>query len=104
MVKLANKKRKWAIDNVISGRKTIQEAAEIYNISERWIQILVRFYKSTGAYPMLNRMRRPKTELKEEEQLIEKAVRETGLTNIPRGAWNKSPSLKEKSSTNKWEE
>lgn len=82
MVKLANKKRKWAIDNIISGRKTIQEVAEIYNVSERWIQILVRCYKSTGAYPVLNRMRRPKTELKEEEkQLIEKAVRETGLTN-----------------------
>lgn len=81
MVKLANKKRKWAIDNVISGRKTIQEVAEIYNVSERWIQILVRRFKSTGEYPMLNRMRRPRTELKEEEkELIEKAVRESGLT------------------------
>jgi len=82
MVKLANKKRKWAIDKVIAGRKTIQEVAQIYDVSERWIQILVRCYKSTGAYPVLNRMRRPKTYLTEEEkELIDKIVKETGLTN-----------------------
>ncbi len=82
MVKLANKKRKWAIDHVISGRRTIQEVAEIYDVSERWIQILVRRYRSTGAYPVLNRMRRPKTELGEEEkELIDKAVKESGLTS-----------------------
>jgi putative transposase len=82
MVKLANRKRKWAIDNVVSGRKTIKEVAEIYDVSERWIQILVRRFRSAGAYPVLNRMRRPKTELREEErELIDKAVKESGLTN-----------------------
>ena len=82
MVKLANKKRKWAIDQVISNKKSVQEVAEIYNVSERWIQILVRRYRIAGEYPMLNRMRRPKTELKEEEkELIDKAVKESGLAS-----------------------
>jgi putative transposase len=82
MVKLANKKRKWAIDQIVSGKRTIQEVAEIYNVSERWIQILVRRFKSTGVYPVLNRMRRPKTYLTDEEkELVDKAVKETGLTN-----------------------
>jgi len=82
MVKLTNKKRKWAIDQVISGNKSIQEISEIYNVSNRWIQILVRHYKSKGEYPVLNRMRRPKTKLTEEEkELINKAVKESGLTS-----------------------
>jgi len=82
MVKLTNKKRKWAIDQVISGKKSIQEVAEIYNISNRWVQILVRRYKSNGEYPVLNRMRRPRTELTEgETELINKAIKESGLTS-----------------------
>jgi putative transposase len=81
MVKLTNKKRKWAIDQVISGKESTQEIAEIYNVSNRWIQILVRHYKNTGEYPVLNRMRRPKIELTEEEkELIDKAVKESCLT------------------------
>ena len=82
MVKLANKKRKWAIDNVVSGRKSAQEIAEIYGVSERWIQILVRRFRSTGVYPVLNRMRRPKSEISEEdERLIDETVGKTGLRN-----------------------
>jgi putative transposase len=82
MVKLTNKKRKWAINQVISGNKSIQEIAEIYKVSNRWIQILVRHYKSTGEYPVLNRMRRPKTELTEaEKELIDKAIKESCLTS-----------------------
>jgi putative transposase len=82
MVKLTNKKRKWAIDQIISGKKSIQEVAEIYNVSDRWIQILVRRYRITGEYPVLNRMRRPKIELTDEEkELIDKAVKESGLTS-----------------------
>jgi putative transposase len=81
MVKLTNKKRKWAIDQVVSGKRSIQEVAQIYKVSDRWIQILVRHHKSTGIYPVLNRMRRPKTELTEEEkELIDRAVKESGLT------------------------
>jgi putative transposase len=81
MVRLTNKKRKWAIDQVISGSRPIREVAQIYNVSDRWIQILVRHHKSTGEYPLLNRMRRPKTELsKEEKELIDKAVGESCLT------------------------
>lgn len=48
-VKLTNKKRKWAIDQAISGRKTIQEIAEIYDVSERWIQIIVFVVFKYGA-------------------------------------------------------
>ena len=82
MVKLVNRKRKWAINQIISNKKTIQEVAEIYKVSERWIQILVRRFRSTGEYPALNRMRRPRTELrKDEKELIDKAVGESGLTN-----------------------
>jgi len=80
MAKLNNKKRKWAINQIILGNKSVQEIAGIYNVSERWIQILVRSYKSTGEYPVLNRMRRPRTELTEEEKvLIDKAVMESNL-------------------------
>ena len=82
MVTLTNKKRKWLIDQIVSGKKSIKEVSEIYEVSQRWIQILVRRFRSTGAYPVLNKMRRPKTELKEEEkELIDKAVKESGLTN-----------------------
>ena len=81
MVKLTNKKRKWLIDQIVSGKKSIKDVAEIYKVSQRWIQILVRCYKSTREYPALNRMRRPRTELTDEEkELINKAVKESGLT------------------------
>jgi putative transposase len=81
MVTLTNKKRKWAIDQIVSSKKSIQEIAQIYNVSDRWIQILVRHYKSTGEYPVLNRMRRPRTKLTEaEKELIDKAVKESCLT------------------------
>lgn len=82
MVKLTNKKRKWLIDQIVSGKKSIKEISEIYEVSKRWIQILVRRYRSTRVYPVLNRMRRPKTYLSEEEkELVDKTVKETGLTN-----------------------
>ena len=50
-------------------------------VSKRWIQILVRRYKSTEKYPILDRMRRPKTDLTDEEKgLVNEAVKESGLT------------------------
>jgi putative transposase len=81
MVKLSNKKRKWSLDQVISGKKSIKEISEIYGVTQRWIQILVRRFRITGDYPVINRMRRPKTELTEEEkELINRAVKESGMT------------------------
>jgi len=70
MVKLNNKKIKWAVRKIISKEKTSKEISEIYNVSQRWIQILVKKYKPTGEYPKMNRKRRPKTELTDEQKAI----------------------------------
>lgn len=81
MVKLTDKKIKWSIDQIISDKRSIKEIAEIYNVSNRWIQILVHRYKNTGKYPGLSKMRRPKTELTEEEKkLIDHVMKESYLT------------------------
>ena len=63
MVRLNNKKIRWSVRKIISKEKTTKEVSEIYNVSQRWIQILVRKYKQTGEYPKMNHKRRPKTEL-----------------------------------------
>jgi putative transposase len=82
MVKLNNKKMKWSIDQILSCKKTTSEIAEIYGVTQRWIQILMKNYKKTKKYPKMNKQRRPKTELTDQEKaLIDKAIKESYLTN-----------------------
>jgi transposase len=47
-----------------------RKAAEIYGISVRRVQPLVKCYKSTGVYPVLSMKRRPRTYLSTEEKRI----------------------------------
>jgi hypothetical protein len=54
MVKLANKKIKWCIDQVIKGKKSTKSVTNLNKVSQRRIQQLVKLYKDTGDYPHLN--------------------------------------------------
>jgi transposase len=59
---------------------TRKAAAEIYGISIRRVQQLVKCYKSTGVYPVLSMKRRPRTYLStEEKRIIVKAYNESFL-------------------------
>ena len=78
MTKLNNKKIKWAINQVIKDAKKPSEIAEIYDVSKRWIQALVKKYKVTRTYPTMNWKRRPKVHLTDEQKaLIDKGYNET---------------------------
>ena len=70
MVKLNNKQVKWIVSNVISGNTSCVDAASVYEITPRWARGLVKKYKDTGEYPKLNKMRRPKTELTDEQKRL----------------------------------
>lgn len=78
MVKLNNKKIKYIVDSRIKNKHSAKELSDIYQITERRVQMLIKEFNKTGKYPKLNRKRRPKTELTEEQKdLIEKGYAET---------------------------
>jgi len=78
MVKLNNSTICWIIKQVTSGKRTTKDISEIYNVTQRWIQILVKKYKVTGIYPVMNKNRRPKTYLTDEQkELIDMGFKET---------------------------
>jgi putative transposase len=80
MVKLPNKKIKWAENQVVTGKKSTKSVANIYKVSQRRIQQLVKIYKDTEEYSQLKMNRRPKTCLTDEQkEIIEKAYRESHL-------------------------
>ena len=80
MVKLTDKKIKWAVNQVINKGESTAVVAAIYGVSRRRIQQLVKSYKEKGAYPVLDRKRRPRTPLSaEEKQIIEAAYNEAFL-------------------------
>jgi len=80
MVKLTDAKIKWSIKQVISGKLSTKEVAEIYEVSRRRIQELIKEYKKKGIYPIMKKERRPKTELSEEDKkLIDEALEESLL-------------------------
>jgi transposase len=70
MVKLTDKKIKWAVKQVISKGESTELIATIYGVSRRRIQQLVKYYRETTEYPMLDKIRRPKTHLSDEEMQI----------------------------------
>jgi len=80
MVKLTDKKIKWAVKQVINKGESTEVVAKIYGVSRRRIQQLVKYYRETGEYPMLDKKRRPKTHLSgDEKRIIEDAYNESFL-------------------------
>jgi len=74
MVNLTDKKIKWAVKQVINKGESTEVVATIYGVSRRRIQQLVKYYRETGEYPMLDMNRRPKTHLSDEgTRIIEDA-------------------------------
>ena len=80
MVKLTDARIKWGVKQIISGKRTTQQVAEIYEVTCRRFQELVKEYKETGQYPRMKKERRPKTELSDDDKkLIDKALQESFL-------------------------
>ena len=81
MVKLNNKIIKWIVKNVSKDEISTKDAADIYKVSQRRVQQLAKKYSDTGEIPKLNRNRRPRTYLTDEQKhiFIDKAWEETRL-------------------------
>ncbi len=80
MVRLTNKKIRWIIRRKTEGEKTNEQIAAAMKITPRRVQQLHQEYKATGTVPKLNKNRRPKTHLTEEQrQIIDGAHREVYL-------------------------
>jgi hypothetical protein len=80
MVKLTNEDIKWLIIRVGSGFFTVNKAAQVYGVTERRVQQLIKLHRETGEIPRLNPKRRPKTCLSvDQKAAIEKAGEETRL-------------------------
>jgi len=82
MAKLNNKKIKWALKKIISKELSIKQVSDIYEVTPRHFQYLVKKYKETGVYPVMNKERRPKISLTEnQKELIDKALKECYYNN-----------------------
>ncbi len=79
MVKLSDRKIRWIVTHChIKRDVSTKEAAQIYGVSVRRIQQLIKQYREAGEMPVLKKERRPKTYLTEaQKEIIEKAWRET---------------------------
>jgi hypothetical protein len=55
MAKLTDKKVKWAVKRVINKGESTEVVAAIYGVSRRRIQQLVKYYRETGEYLMLDK-------------------------------------------------
>ena len=70
MVKLTDKKIRHIINQVVKHKKSTKTMARLYGVSQRRVQQLVKIYRDTGEYPVLNSRRRPKRYLTDEEKEI----------------------------------
>ena len=70
MVKMTNRRIKLGIDWVLKKGETINQVAYTFDISPRRIEQLVKLFKETGKYPILNPKRRPKVPLTEDQKKI----------------------------------
>ena len=78
MVKMTNRRIRLGIDWVLKKGETIDEVANNFKVSTRRIEQLVKIFKETGKYPVLNPNRRPKLYLTEEQkQIIKQAYSES---------------------------
>ena len=81
MTKLNNTRIKWLVRQVTRFGKKPSEVAPVYDLTARRVQQLVRHFKETGKMPQLNKSRRPRTFLTEEQkEAIDKAFQETKLS------------------------
>ena len=81
MVRLKERKLEWAFKQKEKGIKN-EELAYHCGVKVRRFQQLHKEYKMTGKIPELNWKRRPRTYLTDEQkQLIDKAIKESGLLN-----------------------
>ncbi len=55
MVKLTDKKTKWAVMQAINKGESTELVAAAYGVSRGRIQQLVKYYGETGEYPMLDK-------------------------------------------------
>ena len=80
MVKLTNRGMRLAINWVLKNGESTSSVAKSLKVSQRRVQQLVKHYKETGEYPVLDMTRRPKTHLSDEQkQLIKQAYNESFL-------------------------
>jgi len=71
VTKLNDKKIRWLCRHVVDiGDKTTRDVSDIYDITMRRAQQLLKFYNEYGQYPTLNMKRRPRTHLTEEQKCI----------------------------------
>ena len=74
MTKLTDRKIRFICRHIVDNKDwTSKKISKLYNISQRRIQQLVKFYKETGKFPVLEKNRRPKAKplTKEEKDIIE---------------------------------
>lgn len=69
MVKLNKSRIKWLIKQVTRNNKKPREVATVYDLSTRRVQQLVKRYMEEGKTPELNKNRRPRTFLTNEQKL-----------------------------------
>ncbi len=70
MVKLRDGEIKWIVKHVINGSITMRQAAEIYGVTTRRVQQLVKEYRERNIIHKQKKNRRPKTYLTEEQKKI----------------------------------
>jgi len=70
MVKLRDGEIKWIVKHVVNGSITTRQAAEIYGVTVRRIQQLVKEYREKNIIHKQKKNRRPKTYLTEEQKKI----------------------------------
>ena len=74
MTKLTDRKIRFICRHIVDVEDwTIEKISNLYNISVRRVQQLVKFYKETGKFPVLKKNRRPKALplTKEEKEIID---------------------------------
>ena len=79
MVKLSDKKIRWIVKHCNEiGDVSTKKAVEIYHITQRRVQQILKEYRMKGEGPVLKKNRRPKTYLtNEQKEIIEEVWRET---------------------------
>lgn len=69
-MKMTYRKIKLGIDWVLKKGETVNQMAYTFDISPRRVEQLVKVFKETGKYPILNPKRRPKVYLTEDQKKI----------------------------------
>jgi len=81
VTKLTNKKIRWIVRHCAEIKDfSVSEAAQIYGVTPRRIQQILKEYRETGEIPVLKKERRPRTSLTaEQEKIIDEVWKETRL-------------------------